>query len=165
MNIDYDGLENFLTKNSNIDVEFIKDFFFIQKNNEYKNHKPFVIDLATLCKWMNIQKRDFKASLLKNYKKDVDYIFVEKIKTKGRPSEKYLITIRCFKKLCIRSNSKNGDKIIDYYLQLEELIDRYKNDIIIQKDGMIHNLKVENNFLESKHRFIKSKTGYIYIFR
>lgn len=107
---------------------------------------------------MTIQKRDFKASLLKNYKINRDYIFVDKIKTKGRPSEKFLLTVRCFKKLCIRSNSKNGDKIIDYYLQLEELIDRYKNNII-------HNLKIENNFLESKHRFVKSKTGYIYIFR
>ena len=165
MNIDYDGLKKFLIKHSNIDVEFMKDFFFIQKNDEYKNHKPFIIDLDTLCKWINIQKRDFKTSLLKNYKKDVDYVFIEKIKTKGRPLEKYLLTVRCFKKLCIRSNSKNGDKIIDYYLQLEEIIDRYKNDIIIQRDEMIHNLKVENNFLESKHRFIESKSGYIYIYQ
>lgn len=165
MSIDYNGLEKFLIKYSSADVKFIKDFFFIQKNNEYQKYKPFVIDLDTLCKWINIQKRYFKESLIKNYKIDIDYIFVEKVKTKGRPSEKYLLTIRCFKKLCIRSNSKNGEKIVDYYLQLEELIDRYKNDIITQKEGLIHNLQVENNFLETKHRFVESKTGYIYIFR
>ena len=57
MSIDYDGLEKFLINHSNIDVKFMKDFFFIQKNDEYKTHNPFIIDLATLCKWMNVQKR------------------------------------------------------------------------------------------------------------
>lgn len=30
MSIDYEGLKKFLIEYSNIDVEFIKDFFFIQ---------------------------------------------------------------------------------------------------------------------------------------
>ena len=120
-----------LCGDTKINNEFIKELFFIQTNNVYQKYAPFIIDLNTLCKWMCVQKRDFKASLLKNYKSNIDYIFAGDIQTKGRPSEKYLLTVKCFKKLCFRSNSKHSNKIIDAYLQLEELINESRNKILI----------------------------------
>ncbi len=44
--------------------------------------------------------------------------------------ELILLTIECFKKLCMLSKTKNSEKVRDYYLELEKLVDKYKDTII-----------------------------------
>jgi phage anti-repressor protein len=66
--------------------------------------------------------------LEKNFKKDVDYvveIFIPEvvgIKRGGdRKSETITMTIRTFKKFCMKARTDKADEIHDYYIKLEYL--------------------------------------------
>ena len=39
----------------------------------------------------------------------------------GRPIEKIMLNINCFKKLCLKANTKKADEIHNYYIKIEEL--------------------------------------------
>ena len=39
----------------------------------------------------------------------------------GRPRERILLTVKCFKKLCLKANTTKSDEIHDYYIKLEEI--------------------------------------------
>ena len=58
--MDINGLENFLIKESNINKDFIKDFFGLQKKQIYDNYKPFVIDLDDIAFWLESKKSRLK---------------------------------------------------------------------------------------------------------
>lgn len=106
-------------------------------NNPLNKHLPFVVDLDVVIKWMGINhKHHLKETLNKSYIKNIDYISLTpdryQIHNKqgGQNREIILMTIECFKKICLRSKSKAGEKIIDYYLALEKLVIQYQNIII-----------------------------------
>ena len=44
------------------------------------------------------------------------------------------MTSDCFKRLCMLSKSKNAEKVRDYYIRLEELVDKYKDTLLEAKD-------------------------------
>ena len=70
-------LENFLISNSKINKKFIKDFFGFQKTDQYKDYKPFTIDLDDVAYWLDAVKSNLKNTLTISYIKDID--FIEKI--------------------------------------------------------------------------------------
>jgi hypothetical protein len=91
-------LEEFVIENTNINKEFINEFFNIQKMNIESIHKPFIIDLDLVAKWLNSLKKDLKDTLLKSYVKDVDFIFLninndDKIDKGGNP-QNHTITLK-----------------------------------------------------------------------
>lgn len=73
-------LEEFLIKESNINKDFIKDFFSIQKNKVYEQYKPFIIDLDDISYWLETKKSHLKESLIKSHQKKFDYIIISPIK-------------------------------------------------------------------------------------
>jgi len=146
-----DGLEIFLIKKSKINKDFIKDFFGIQKNLLYEKYKPFIIDLDDIAFWLDARKDNLKETLTKNYLKKFDYIIISSLREKpdeldrlkslplvhqeqttqgGHNKETILLTIDCFKMLCMRSNTKKANKVRQYYVDLEKLIDEYKDNLI-----------------------------------
>ena len=50
-------LEEFVIENTNINKFFINEFFNIQKMNIESIHKPFIIDLDLVAKWLNSLKK------------------------------------------------------------------------------------------------------------
>jgi phage anti-repressor protein len=40
----------------------------------------------------------------------------------GHNKESYLLNIKTFKKLCLKSNTKKADEIDDYFIKLEEIL-------------------------------------------
>lgn len=131
------SLREYLIKNSHIDKKFVEDFINIQQSVEHANHAPFIIDLDIVVKWMGIEyKHHFKETLVKSYIEKIDYILLtpnreqDESKHGGHNKKTILLTVECFKKLCLRSKSKAGEKIIDYYLALEKLVVEYQNIII-----------------------------------
>jgi hypothetical protein len=98
-------------------------------------------------KWIGYSRIDpCKIVLIKNFVENKDYKIEkaapeisgagfdldqndEKIKKKkknlggaGQNKENILLTINCFKKLCLKSRTDQADKIHDYYIQMEEII-------------------------------------------
>lgn len=142
---DLDKLESFLISNSNISKKFITDFFGFQKKILYEEYKPFKIDLNDIAYWLDTRKSDLKSLLIQYYSKNLDFIIIEQnslprdksrqnIGSGGHNKKLVLLTSDCFKMLCMRSKTKKAEKVREYYIKIEKLIDEYK-DIIIEENN------------------------------
>ena len=119
----------FLKKYSTIPNQFIDDFFKIIKNyNDFDN--LFYINLDIVARQVNQKKSNIKRTLVKNFSKNVDYS-IEKIEIgRGKPKENILLKSSTFKKLCMMLNNKKAKEVREYFLKVEETLDKYKNYII-----------------------------------
>jgi hypothetical protein len=145
-----ESLLDFLKKYSDVDTAFIGDFIDIQNGD--KTHEPFKIDLDVVAKWLNTRKDDLKDTLKNSYVENVNYLVIRvdpgQRKRGGHNKEIILLTSDCFKMLCMRSKTKNAEKIRHYYLTLEKLVEIYKDDIIKNQKKRIEQL--ENNLKKPK---------------
>ena len=134
------SLEKFLIDHTKINKKFIRDFFSIQNKEKYKKHHPFIINLDIVSKWLKSRKDVLKETLLNSYHINFDFIILlrDKLEKKsgsgGHNKEFILLTSDCFKRLCMLSKAKKAEKVRDYYIRLEELVDKYKDTIIEAKD-------------------------------
>lgn len=141
-------IRKFLIKESGIDKKFIIDFFGFQKKNLYKSYEPFTINLDDIAFWLEAVKGNLKATLTGSYSKISDYKIIlnfasgrPEAKNGGQNKETILVTPDCFKMLCMRSNTKKSKKVQKYYIELEKLLDKYKNIIIEQQNKKIRILE------------------------
>ena len=108
----------------NLDPKFIQDFMFSLDSNE-----KFCIPAEKLLEWKvdkyktHIKKRLEKLNCIEG--ENFSRTFV---KTKGRPSEQIMLTVDCFKQLCMMANNINGKKVRSYYLILEKIFKQYCED-------------------------------------
>jgi phage anti-repressor protein/predicted GIY-YIG superfamily endonuclease len=118
--------------------------------------------LDNVIKWLDIQKHGAKTTLLKSYKKNIDYQIKRVIKKKGTGGQKreiIIITVNCFKKICQLTKSKMGNQVRDYFIQVESLLNKYKDYII---NGMQEKItKLEK---DQKPK-VNPESGVIYIFK
>ena len=125
-NIINHNLITLLKKHTDIDVDFINTFFSLY---DLDNKNIFIINLENIAKWLDSKKGDLKETLLNSYKLNIDYI-INKTSSNGRkgaPKEEILLTVKCFKLLCMQSRTKKAVEVREYFYALEELIDKYKN--------------------------------------
>ena len=130
------SLQEYLIKYSGVDHRFITDFIAIQQSDISRTYYPFVVNLNLIIKWLQVNhKSHLKRTLLKSYIRDIDYILLTPRgkQNKGRGGhnkEIILVTVKCFKKICLKTKSIMSDKIVDYYLALEKLLIEYQQYII-----------------------------------
>ena len=137
---------DFLKKYTTIPNKFIDDFFEIFENTKNFNDN-FFISLDKICLWLSQTKGNIKRTLLDNFSKNIDYT-LKKIKIKqgrGRTSEEILLNPITFKKLCMMLRNKKSKEVRDYFIKVEETLDKYKNYTIegLEKEmkRMAKNLK------------------------
>lgn len=139
------SLKDFLKKYSTLSNDFIDDFYTIYDFNENDNN-DFIINIDIIAKWLNSKKGKIKETLLNSYHHNIDYkISKEKQNQKISKSNKeiILLTPDCFKRLCLLSKTKKGEEVRTYFIELEKLINNYKNYII---NGLQSTVKIlENN--------------------
>ena len=156
--------DNFSTEEQQL---FITSFYC------YLNYKSddFVIDLDDIWKWLGFsRKNDSKKLLEKHFKSEIDYkILLRQIPQNllgGRPSEKIMMNIKTFKKMCLKANTSKANEIHEYYIKLEEtlheVIDEESNELRLQlemKDEIIQKkdeqLEMKDEQLEKKDERIK----------
>ena len=126
--------ESFSTEEQQL---FISSFYC------YLNFKSddFVIDFDDIWNWLGFTRKDnAKRCLEKFFKPDEHYKIIsliseENTKT-GRPSEKIMLNIKTFKKMCLKANTSKANEIHEYYIKLEEtlheLIDEESNELRMQ---------------------------------
>ena len=152
----------FLKMYSPLSNEFIDDFYNIYDYNE-SNTDDFIIELEIIAKWLDTRKRKLKETLIKSYTKDKDYIIsktIKKEKISKSNKELILLTPDCFKRLCLLSRTDKAEEVRTYFLELEKLINNYKNFII---DGLKQTVNIlENNQKETAPKNIK---GVVYILK
>jgi phage anti-repressor protein len=155
------NFKDFMKKYSMVSNNFLDDFLSFYNVNT--NTNDLVIDLDKVVKWLKTRKDKLKETLVSSYKKNVDYKIIKNIK-KGKGSggsnkELILITPDCFKRICQLTRSSKGDLVRDYFIQLEVMINKYKDYII---DGLNRKIrKLENN----QKPYINKEKGVIYVFK
>ncbi len=149
-------LIEFLKTYSKINNNFIDDFFGLYNLNDKYN---FAINLEYIAKWMKTNKSDLKETLVNSYKEKIDYKIIKGVSNglKGKPKETILLTPKCFKLMAMQSRTKKAIEVREYYYELENVIDQYKEYIIKGLEEKIK--KLENN---QKPKINPSK-GIIYI--
>jgi phage anti-repressor protein len=154
------SFKDFLKTYSLLSNEFIDDFYNIYNYDEGKNN-DLIINLEIVAKWLNSKKGKLKETLIKSYDKNFDYIIKLEKNAKISKSNKEIIylTPDCFKRLCLLSKTKKAEEVRTYYLELENMLNNYKNYII-------KGLKNTVEILENNQREIpKNTNGVVYILR
>ena len=144
----------------------------------YDKNMDFVVDLDNVWKWLGFNQKVKSVLLLeKHFKSDIDYktashlggvVLKEEIvafpdgkatlehdKWGGHNIKKIFLTIRCFKSLCLKAQTKKASEIHEYYMKLEEVL----QEIVEEKtDELKLQLEQkENIILEIKETSEKEK--------
>lgn len=94
----------------------------------------FVVDLDSIWKWLGFnQKYNAERILEKHFVINHDYQITNSItvldkrssddeKRGGYNIKKILLTIHCFKSLCLKAQTKKASEIHNYYIKLEEIL-------------------------------------------
>ena len=141
-----------------VPYKFIDDFFSLYTIET--NDTDLLINFNNLVSWLNIRKDSIKRTLIDTYIKNVDYK-IKKIKsnTAGKPKEEIMITADCCKRLCMLSKTKKAEEVRTYFIEVEKLMNKYKNYII-------EALNKKVDILENNQKPIQdNKNGIIYVLK
>jgi hypothetical protein len=134
----------------------------------YDTKKDFVVDLDNVWKWMGFsQKYNAERIIEKHFTDGVDYkklappiggasLEKESLLTRTRKQndhgghniKKIMMTIKCFKSLCLKAQTKKASEIHEYYLKMEEVLHE-----VIEEEGT--ELKQK---MEEQKRLLDQKT-------
>lgn len=124
-------LDDFPNKHSLSD-KLIGEFITIIANNE-----DFTIKLEDTAKWLNTKECALKQTLSKSYTINDDYIVIKsEIIKKGRPKDHVFLTIDCFKRLCLRSKTKQSEIIRSYFILIEDMYREYMTNKIYNRQQL-----------------------------
>ena len=132
--------------------------FYCYLNYDIKN--DFVVDLDDVWKWMGFSQKINAIRLLeKNFMINIDYkktalserkaVLEEEKKNGGQNIIKFILTIKCFKSLCLKAQTKKASEIHEYYLKMEEILHE-----VIEEEGT--ELKQK---MEEQKRILDEKTS------
>ena len=130
---------DFLKKYSLINSKFIDDFYSFY--NEGKNEYDFTINLDNIAFWLDVKKEHLKRLLQSNFLINQDYIeYKEPGKFKGtgvNNVKNVMLTYTCAKLLCMISKCEKAKLIRNYYIELEKLLIKHKDDIVKSLDEQL----------------------------
>lgn len=140
---------------------FVSSFYCYLK---YDNINDYVIDLDDIWRWLGFsQKNNAKMLLEKQFKIDIDYKKLLLLKQKNPPSikggrnrETFMLNIKTFKLLCMKTGTKKADEIHEYFIKLEEILQEiFKEECEelkkhIEEVEQINNKLIKNEELKDK---------------
>lgn len=136
-----------------------QDMGYNRVNNFYcdtlRKHYQLNIDYKETSKNNHIIK------LYEDYEKSLsaeNSTLGKKPHTGGSAQKYYLVTGRAYKKMLMKARTKNGDKICEYYLKVEELAIQMRDYIgELNKYVLTKELESSKKLLEEKDNIIKEK--------
>lgn len=138
---------------------------------ESTSQTDMVVDLDQVAKWLGVRKQALIKTLHESYKKGIDYIdiAVPRISGKhgGQLKRAQTLTPDCFKRLCMRSRSKKAEDVRTYFIQLEALVIKYREQLMAGMQEDMQRLE-RNQAGPSGNRARAGKgprPGYIYALR
>lgn len=131
---------------SKIDPQFVYEFGFAL---ESKEQFPINIDLAS--KWIGYTRKDnVKRILESEFTIDEDYI-IHSEETNTKPIEVIMLSIFCFKAMCMSSRTEMGKRVRRYYLAMESIAKEYikakLDERAKENDAKIKELELANDRL------------------
>jgi phage anti-repressor protein len=125
-------------ENKYVDENIIELFLFSLKEKDFPVNVDKLVELNVYTYKRNVIRK------LQEYNEGKDYCSLESnIKTAGRPSENIMLSVECFKSLCITSKNEFGKKTREYYITIEEAFKKYMEE-------SFNKLKEENEKLNIK---------------
>jgi hypothetical protein len=135
----------------------------------YDKNTEFVIDFDNIWKWLGFTlKENAKRILTKNFELNIDYknlgrqegqaVFntIEKVKQHGGQNKQtIMLTIKCFKSLCLKAQTKKASEIHEYYMKLEEVLQETLEEETTELKLQLE--QKENIILEIKHTVEQEK--------
>lgn len=155
----------------------------------YLNYHPtddFIINLENVWKFIGFSNKANAKRLLKhNFKEGTDYkiVFIRSDENKtllirsdeqkkdnrgGHNEETIMLNINTFKKLCLKANTENSDKIHDYYIKLEMIYNELMREELDEQKAKMEEQQKRLDFYEAKpatHGFLARRSGYVYMFQ
>jgi hypothetical protein len=145
----------------------------------YDKNIDFVIDLDDIWKWLGFSTKQKSEILLeKNFKLDIDYknlapqvggavseekplnfkdkqdTAIKHIKQNGGQNiKKIFLTIKCFKSLCLKAQTKKASEIHEYYMKMEEVLHQIVEE---ETDELRLQLEQKENIILEKDKALKS---------
>jgi hypothetical protein len=149
---------------SNFEQQLFVSSFYCYLN--YDKNNDFVVDLDNVWKWLGFTQKNNAIMLLEKYfNLDIDYKKEASVTKPNLKDEKWggqnrqiiMLTIKCFKSLCLKAQTKKASEIHEYYMKMEEMLHQIveeetdelrlqleqKENIIIEKENTIINTKKE----------------------
>lgn len=156
-NINKISLQEYLKKYSSINNKFIDDFFSLYNVNT--TNDDFVINLDNVVIWLKAHKKNLKSTLSESYQVDIDYKIKKLLpKGKGRPEEEIMLTPNCFKRLSMMSRTEKAEEVRNYFIAIEENLDKYKGYIISALNKKVEKYEKE---LKPTPEIISNKVIYV----
>jgi hypothetical protein len=142
----------------------------------YDKNIDFVVDLDNIWKWLGFAQKNNAIMLLeKCFKLDVDYkktspLFGGPVLNNVKQEEKwggqnrqiFMLTIKCFKSLCLKAQTKKASEIHEYYMKMEEtlhqIVEEETDELRLQleeKENVI--LEIKNTTEQEKTKLKKEK--------
>lgn len=125
-------LEKIKTSFSDTEQQLFITSFYCYLN--YDKQTDFVVDMDNVWKWLGFSTKQNTLRILeKHFKINVDYIESSLINLDkrsndvnhekgGQNKQKIMLSIKCFKSLCLKAQTKKAGEIHEYYMKLEELL-------------------------------------------
>lgn len=154
-------LKDYLKQYSVIPNKFIDEFLSMYNPDTIQT--DFAINLDSVAKWLSCTKGGLVGTLTNSYTQNIDYTISKarkNLKYGGNHYQLIMITPDCFKRLCMRSNSKRAEEVRTYFIQLESLLVKYKSFII---EGMRKEQKEYEKALRPRSK--EDHAGYIYVLK
>lgn len=156
--------KSFAKQMASVPNEFIDELFRFYDENTTQT--DFAIDMNDVAKWLDGSKETMLTTLRKTYKLNVDYIVNKRTNVFNRQSpnannhKMYLITPDCFKRFAMLSRSKNADQLRTYFIEVETLFLKHRQQLL---DGM--KADIERLKRNQKNKKVIPKAGYMYVIR
>jgi hypothetical protein len=113
-----------IATNAEVSQTLVRDIF--ASYNENTKPGDFVIDLDLTAKCLDAQKQHLMVTLRESYVENVDYQVVGKVeseadkKRRGPKTIQVLMTVECFKLLCMQSRSKKASYFRQHFLDFDK---------------------------------------------
>ena len=129
----------------------------------YDKNMDFVVDLDNVWKWLGFQQKVNAMTLLeKQFKLDIDYKNIapqEAPKSHGGHNKQIImLTVRCFKSLCLKAQTKKASEIHEYYMKMEEVLHQIVEE---ETDELKQQLEQKNAVIQEKESMIQEKDSVI----
>jgi hypothetical protein len=142
----------------------------------YDKNLDFVVDLDNVWTWLGFSSKfNAKVVLEKHFHIDVDYKNISDVSSSdtdppgkakqngGQNRQIVMLTIKCFKSLCLKAQTKKASEIHEYYMKMEEVLHKIVEEEtdelrkqLEQKDTVI--AKIKETTTKEKSRAVEQAT-------
>jgi hypothetical protein len=70
----------------------------------------------------------------------------------GQNKEIILMTVNTFKKFCMKASTKRADEICNYYIKMENILQKYIKEKLIETNNLL--IQSEKNYIQEKHNIL-----------